>query len=191
VVDPYIDPGSGILRNVLGITNQVDLEAAECLITDARNVELKTNYLAGTYDFTHLQRFHHYLFQDIYSWAGQIRSVGLSKGGVTFCLPEHIDTTAQSIFANIATIESLPKDTAEAAQVLAEVLGDLNALHPFREGNGRAQRCFSWQFAALRGWNVNWSLLDPDANVAASKKAMLTDYAPLARLIEPLLEPML
>jgi len=189
VVDPYIDPASGVLRNILGIVDQDILDLAEREATALRNVELKLSFVMGAYDLKHLQSFHRHLFQDVYQWAGEIRTVNISKRSSLFCLPEHIESAAHGVFKPLSAINNLPNDPIEVANILAQFLGDINALHPFREGNGRAQRCFIWQFAFQRGWSINWTLLDEEANTRASIHAMSGECATLAGLIEPLLEP--
>jgi cell filamentation protein len=189
--DPYVDPATHVLYNLRGISEAGVLEAAEREAAGLRDVVLKTHRLSGAYDLSHLQGFHRCLFQDIYAWAGEIRTVSIARGKTLFCLPEHLEASAQEIFDRLGVAPGLSRDPAQAAESLAAILGDVNALHPFREGNGRAQRSFVWQYAFENGWDIDWSRLDAPANVAASIEAMACRYGPLAALIEPLLRPAL
>jgi cell filamentation protein len=76
-------------------------------------------------------------------------------------------------------------DKSDVVATLAEFLGELNALHPFREGNGRTQRSFVRQLAATAGWRLDWTDLEIDENINASIASMNKDYKPFERLLEP------
>src|SRR5262245_14420252 len=88
---------------------------------------------------THYRRIHHHLFQDVYRWAGRDRTIRTAKGGNMFCFPEHINAQMRLRFA--ALHEGPIFDAPDAVIFLDEAasfLAELNAIHPFREGNGRA-----------------------------------------------------
>lgn len=189
--DPYVD-ARGVLHNKLGITDASVLALAEGKFAAVRDAQLANAFLPGAYDLDHLRAFHRHLFQDVYSWAGMLRTVDIGKGDVWFCKPEFIEARANDTVFRLVVRHSYLGNccTADAlAETLAELLGEINALHPFREGNGRTQRAFFRQMAASAGWRVDWFLLDAAANVAASKSAMLMDYTPLADLLRPLVSP--
>jgi cell filamentation protein len=139
--DPYLDPATGMLRNSLGLTDQAALDRAETRITTLRLFQLAEQPLPGALDFAHLCAFHRFVFGDIYPWAGEVRTVSIAKG-LPFCLPQHIESFAEEIFTRLAAADYLRgRDRAEFIDGLTELLGDLNALHPFRDGNGRALVC--------------------------------------------------
>jgi cell filamentation protein len=87
--DPYLDPASGVLRNLLGITDPAELARAEAALSASRLIDLELRRLPGRYDLAHLQAFHRYILGDVYDWAGQLRTVSIAKGSV-YCLPQHL-----------------------------------------------------------------------------------------------------
>jgi cell filamentation protein len=89
VVDPYVDPDTDVLHNRLGLADAGALERAEADFTNARALELVDSPIGGAFDYTHLRTVHRHLFQDVYEWAGEPRTVAIAKSD-RFCLPEHI-----------------------------------------------------------------------------------------------------
>ena len=96
--DPYLDPASGVLKNRFGITDEPTLQATEASLVALRSYELAQRPLAGGFDLVHLQAIHRHLFGDVYEWAGQLRSVDISKGGNVFAHHAYIATAASPIF---------------------------------------------------------------------------------------------
>ena len=146
--DPYSYTNTNILKNKFGIKDKKELMEFEKIVTAHRISELKKNPIKGQYDLTHLQKIHKHIFQDIYTWAGELRTVNIGKGQNFFCLLQHIDYAQKDIF------NSLKKDNYlnglnlnDSVNKLAYYLGEINMLHPFREGNGRTQRAFIEQLA--------------------------------------------
>ena len=139
----YCYPNTNILINKLNIQNKNDLFEAEKELTFIRLQELQNNPIKGNFDFEHLLKIHRYIFQDIYEWAGKIRTVEIGKGNL-FCTTRYIQSYAQSVFDKYYNQCYANKENRnDFIKVLAENYGDLNALHPFREGNGRTQREFA------------------------------------------------
>ncbi len=137
--DHYLDPETGVLRNRLGITDESELEKAEASFVAWRSYELSQKPIAGHFDLAHLQAIHRHLFGDVYDWAGEIRTIDLSKGNSYFANHARIVGAASPIFEKLAKEQSLKGlDTAAFSERAAYYLGEINALHPFREGNGRA-----------------------------------------------------
>jgi len=167
MIDPYIGP-DGVLRNRLGITDPDDLRMAETGVTSARLIALDRLHLAGDYDLGHLQAFHRFVFGDIYPWAGELRIVDIAKFDM-FCRCVHLVSYGAEIFGKLKTA-TWPKAPDRGAFIagLAETYADINALHPFREGNGRAQRAFLQQFAADMGRPLTWAGLDEGQNEGAT-----------------------
>lgn len=141
--DKYCYPNSNVLINKLGITNKQDLINAEIRLTLLRIKELESSSINGDFDFFHLKAIHKYIFQDLYDWAGKERTVEIGKGNL-FCPTLHIQEYAESVFAKYhkQCLES-KYDFKKFIKVFSKNYGDLNALHPFREGNGRTQREFA------------------------------------------------
>ncbi|MCM1159155.1 MAG: Fic family protein [Bacteroidales bacterium] len=139
----YCYPDTEILINKLNIKNKENLFQAEKKLTFIRIQELQQHPIAGNFDFPHLRKIHKYIFQDIYNWAGEIRTVEIGKGNL-FCTTSCIQSYGESVFNKYySQCEQYKNNRAEFIKVLAENYADLNALHPFREGNGRAQREFA------------------------------------------------
>ena len=150
--DPYSDPVTGVLYNKLGLSTGAGLEAAEREITHAALILLHESPISPSYDLPHLREIHKRIFGDIYEWAGQIRTVAIAKGAM-FCLPQYIDSSAAVIFRELHDEDCLRGlDRGMFVGRLAYYLGEVNALHPFREGNGRAQRAFFGQLARDTGF---------------------------------------
>lgn len=188
--DPYVDPRTGVLRNRLGITDQATLTAAEREITSRTVARLQVRRLPGAYDLPHLQAFHREIFGAIYPWAGEVRTVAIAKGEL-FCLPQHIATAGAELFRDLAREHHLRGlDRDPFLDRLTHYLGEINALHPFREGNGRAQRAFAGQLARQAGYVLRWDGLDPGQNVHASQAIMRGDPGPMRALLAPRVEPM-
>lgn len=186
--DPYIDPETGVLRNRLGIIDAAELAQAEAELTSYRLIELRRTDLPGRYDLAHLQGFHRYIFGDLYDWAGELRSVSIGKGDL-FCLPQHLGSFAEDVFGKLARAGHL-RGLERAAFVdgLTMLLADVNALHPFREGNGRTQRAFLAQLARDAGHPIHWAGMDPTVNVAASQAAHRGNNAPLRAMLNELVD---
>jgi cell filamentation protein len=186
--DPYIDPVTGVLRNKLGLTTAAELEAAEREITHAALILLRETPVRATYDLPHLCAIHRRIFGDIYDWAGQVRSVAIAKGSL-FCLPQYIEPSAAEIFRQLRDenfLQSLERDAF--IDRLAYYLGEVNAIHPFREGNGRTQRAFFEQLAYDAGFTLAWQHLDAARNIATSTATMRGDTAPMRKMLDELVQ---
>jgi cell filamentation protein len=186
--DPYLDPVSGVLRNLLGISDPGELAQVEAALSASRLIDLERRRLPGNYDLDHLRAFHRYILSDVFAWAGELRTVPIAKGSL-FCLPPHLATAAADVFGRLAAADRLRGLNREQfIGRTAEFLADVNALHPFREGNGRAQRAFFSQLAHDAGHHIEWIRMDPDRNIAASAAAHQGDLAPLAEMLGDLID---
>lgn len=185
--DSYLDPASGVLRNRLGIPDPERLREVEAGLTYAALADLGIRALPGSYDLAHLRAFHREIFGDIYPWAGQIRTVNIAKSQL-FCLAQHIDAYAADVFTALGKerrLQGLPRD--RFVERVTHYLAEVNALHPFREGNGRTQRAFFRQLSREAGWPIDWSGLDPDRNITASESSLCGDNRPLCDLVDELI----
>jgi len=181
--DPYADPVTGVLRNKLGLRTARELETAEREVTHAALIFLKESPVPPSYDFRHLCAIHRRIFGDVYDWAGRVRTVAIAKGS-WFCLPQYIESAAAEVFRALHS-EGLLRGLARDAftERLTYYLGEVNAIHPFREGNGRAQRAFFEQLASDAGFILDWQHLDADRNVAASAAIMRGDPALMRKML--------
>lgn len=182
--DPYTDPVTGCLVNRLGLTDPAALAAAEREIVNLAALALARDSVGGRFDLAHLQEVHRRLFGVVYPWAGQLRTVVIAKGSV-FCLPQYLTAEADRVFSRLAGerwLRGLDRDGF--VDRLVWYLGEVNALHPFREGNGRAQRVFFAELAARAGWGIDWATMTAADNVAASAASFHADLEPLRRLLD-------
>jgi cell filamentation protein len=157
-VDPdysYTDQKTGVLRNLAGITDWEGLIFIEGVAFQNRSNELQEKPIkikdAGT-----LLEIHRYLFQDVYKWAGQVRTVEISKQGKQF-FPTHRFREA-FLYIDSLLVDYRKVDKADENGIvyfLAIILDSINFLHPFREGNGRAQREFLRTLALEKGFTIN------------------------------------
>lgn len=187
--DPYVYPGTDVLCNVRCIRDGDELEELEARLTFLRGLQVASDPIAGEYDLAHLQAFHRHLFAGLYEWAGELRTVVLAKTDL-FCLPEHIESYGAEIFGKLTEEDRLRGlDRELFIDRLAHYLGDVNALHPFRDGNGRAQRAFFAQLAGDAGYRLDWQLVDPQRNTDASVAAMQGDEVPMRNLLNEITKP--
>jgi cell filamentation protein len=144
-IDPdytYTDPKTGVLRNLADITDPDGLLFFESAAVIKRSKELETQPITIQNAETLLD-IHRYLFQDVYHWAGQKRTVEISKQGKPFFLTAYFDKGFAYIDTLVADYRKIAReDKSQIAKHLAVLLDSINYLHPFREGNGRTQREF-------------------------------------------------
>ena len=177
--DDYLEPGTDVLRNKLGLTATADLEAAERMLVVQR---LREGAPRGDFDLEHLRSIHQHLFQDVYAWAGELRHVDMNKGGLPFMPHDRLHMGMVDVHLRLEAKHRLRgRGREDFAAGAAEIVGDINHLHPFREGNGRTQLEYLRQLADQAGHRLDARRLDPQrwiaASIAASERA---DYAAMA-----------
>lgn len=165
----YTDPKTGILKNLRGITDPDVLLFVESAAVTKRLQELYNNPIKIK-GIENLFDIHTHLFQDMYVWAGKKRIVEISKDGKQFFPTSHFDNASVYINSLIAEFKKIPKNRkSELAEKLAEILDNVNYFHPFREGNGRAQREFLRSLALEKGLILN---LNPPNNKSVYERYM-------------------
>jgi len=181
IQDPYCYSGTIILKNRLNLRNQTELDKFEVLSTIKRAEEPLP---AGQYDYRHYRAIHRHLFQDVYTWAGRIRTVRIQKGEAMFCYPEYINEKMSNLFNGLLDENCYRDISAESfANSAARFFAELNAIHPFREGNGRAQSSFLRVLADQAAHPLDFERLNPPDMLAAMIASFWGDEAPLANLI--------
>ena len=186
--DAYCYPDSNVLRNLLGITDYDELVSAEGRLTVIAMIQMDSEPVRGCFDTDHLRTIHRRIFKDIYDWAGEFRTVEISKG-IPFCYCANIQSHLDSLFIQLHK-ENLLKDITDRDQYvsrLAYYFGELNAVHPFREGNGRTQRKFIQQLVSESGHSISFERLDPQRMIDAASDSMICDYRKMESLISDLL----
>lgn len=171
-MDKYVYINSEVLKNKFGIIDEKELARKERTKSSIRLLEILDGEakIKHTFDLEHLQKIHKYLFQDIYTWAGKIRDVDIAKGDTLFCKAINIDNFSKEIFSKLKK-ENFFKGTTkkeELVEKLATLFLDINALHPFREGNGRTQREFVRELAEERGYNLDFKNISKEEMIELS-----------------------
>ncbi|SCG80653.1 cell filamentation protein [Micromonospora echinaurantiaca] len=185
--DPYCWPGTECLQNKLGVMDPIVLLEVEARLVSVRDVQIARTTIPGDYGLAHLQRFHRALFSDIYDWAGQTRTVDISKG-VRFCHWRFVDDQVSALLRKLAREDGhlIGLNHESFVDSLAEYYGELNVCHPFREGNGRTLRAFFRQLGAAAGYQLDWSELSESDNIEACHTHLTTlDKSLLVAALRP------
>lgn len=160
---------NGVLYNLANIEHEKILLAYESLKVSKRVEELFENPIKIK-DSNSLLIIHYYLFQDVYEWAGKVRTVNISKNGKPFFNGERFYIAFQYIDTLITEYRAIGKtNKKELAHKLAEILDNVNYLHPFREGNGRTQREYLRLLALEKEIKLN---LNPPDNISVYERYM-------------------
>jgi cell filamentation protein len=185
--DEYTYPGTGVLRNKADLRDATELERFERTHAAIRALEPGP---PRSFDYAHLLAIHRQLFQDVYEWAGQERTVLISKENTPFCNPLFMRGHADKLFAGLLRERLLrglgPEDFAARA---AYYMNELNMLHPFREGNGRVVREFLRQLAENAGYGLDPSRFTREAWLEVCRQGAREDEKPMAALIASALAP--
>lgn len=158
-----------MIENKLGITDSTELARMEEKISKTKALELfeddkLSDFSVGT--FEGLAMIHKYLFEDIYDFAGKIRTVNIAKGNFRFAPVMYLEAALQSISA-------MPQSTFDE---IIEKYVEMNIAHPFREGNGRSTRI--WLDMILKkelGMVVDWSRVDKEDYLLAMERSPIKD----------------
>jgi cell filamentation protein len=181
VYDPYCYRGTTVLKNRFGHRSQIELDKAELFFTARRFDEPLPR---GKLSYRLYLKIHRHLFQDVYSWAGRVRTVRMSKDGSAFCYPENIHREMRRIFSEL-TDENMFGDllSQDFAAKAAHFMAELNAIHPYREGNGRTQNAFLTILADQAGHPLDLERLEPPRMMAAMIASFNGDEQLLVELI--------
>lgn len=165
-------PGTSCLINKFDIRNEKQLAFVESRIVIGKTEELHKNPFFGNFDFTHYKAIHRFLFEDIYDWAGVIRTIDMSKKGTNFTKASQIEEMAGRIFGRLNRMNNyVGLDHNSFVDEITDFYCSTNMLHPFREGNGRTQRSFLQQLVQNAGYEVSFAMMDPDELMIATIQA--------------------
>lgn len=158
-VDPYIDPETGVLRNLLDALTDEDLKEIEAQAVLIR-FEDAIDYLTGVDELTFevWKDVHCILFSDVYEWAGTVRTVmlGIPDTKINFNTPPQIDGECRQLIADACAC-------TDFFDQLGGFYAKLNFQHPFREGNGRSLKCFFAALAFRHGLFLDWNRVTSEA----------------------------
>lgn len=163
--------GTTCLVNKLGIRDEKRLSEVEAGITFAKAVMLEEPPIDDDFGFEHFKKIHEFLLCDLYEWAGQVRTVDISKKRTKFLDAASVESIGTKCFAKVKDgyFENLSFD--EFVKRIAEFYNDVNYIHPFREGNGRTQRIYFTQLIRHYGYDINFADVDTDELMIATIQA--------------------
>jgi cell filamentation protein len=192
-VDPYYDYKNKLLKNLLGIDSYNQLRKVEAEIVHAKQLQLGVGNVKRTNNFNELLQIHKFLFDEIYDWAGKIRTVDIFKNhqdAKYFLIVSRIPTAAKYVFNELKDANFLQNlSKKDFVEKLAYFYDQLNFIHPFREGNGRAQRVFWDRVAHDAGYFLDWSRVADGQNDTACRLAAETqDLTLLIKMFDKIVE---
>ena len=171
--DPYAQPGTDVLRNRLGITDGKELDQRERMITRARGNEAARMDFPLTPDG--YRALHKHLFQDLYEWAGKDRTVNIGKQGSLFAHAPYVANGLNAVFKELSEKNNFRAlNREEFFDRLGHHVNELNAVHPFREGNGRTMRLHAAQIAREAGHPIRIASIDERAWMEGSRHGFTT-----------------
>ena len=164
--DPYLYEDVDVLRNLLNIKNEKQLEVAESNITYVKLLDIDKLAENCMFDAEHLKLLHRYIFGDIYEWAGNFRTIPMVKGErvlggdtVRYSSPENISDDLTNAISNLNDVKWSILSIEETSETFARLIAAVWQVHPFREGNTRSVITFATQFADAHGFGMDKQLL--------------------------------
>ncbi len=184
-------PGTRCIVNYFGIKDRPQLKAIDKHISSIRTAELLLSPPDMPFNFDYLKAVHSQLFGDIYPSAGMIRRSVRNKHS-EFCQPEYIESSADTLFSKLRDENYLRNidDIDDYINALAYYMGEMEALHPFMDGNGRATRFFFHEMSLKAGYEIGWGSADPDHFLEANVAALDGDYQALIDVLEEIIIPL-
>lgn len=172
--DRYVYPGTNVLVNKFGIMDAAALEPVERSMSSRAIACMESEGVTGRFDRQHIQDIHWRIFGEVYDWAGEFRDIQIWKGGTEFAAPDEIPDNLDSLCAGIQKAGYFQGvDRIGTANAIADIMADLNLIHPFREGNGRTQRAFISQLALNAGYDLDFTKMSENdmrnASMAANR----------------------
>ncbi|MBT2569926.1 Fic family protein [Planococcus sp. ISL-110] len=187
----YCYPRTDVLMNLFDVQNEEKLKKLEKVYSLLRLSELQIHKPADPLDVQAFLAIHQYLLQDVYPFAGELRKEMISKGSSSFAHPKHIEVHLLKIFGELKAenyLKRLPRN--QLISRLAYFLSELNALHPFREGNGRSIREFARQLLVNAGYRLDWEKVrEPAEIINAFVDSFNKDNNRLERLLDEIITP--
>ncbi len=186
--DPYLWHNDDVLKNQFDIHDAAQLRKAELAFSAARLATLDIGpRLPG---LPRLRHIHRTLFQDLYSWAGELRTIDIWRDETPYCHFEYIENEGNALMSALEEEQGLAELEQEAFVArLAHYYCELYVLHPFRAGNGRTQRIFFEQLALHAGYLLTWEALEPADWRAAINAAVAGDLTLLTTQLAKVVSP--
>jgi cell filamentation protein len=180
--DPYVYPSTDILINKLDIHDAEKLKDAEALFYYVKSHQPLPQ---GEFDYTHLKAIHQHFFGDLYEWAGQERTIDIAKGDSYFAHQQYISQALNKLFAALKKDNHLSGlQQNEFCKKLSYYFNEINAAHPFREGNGRTQRAFCDLLAKQAGYYLDWKKVPIQEYIEASIAGFNGNYEAMENILK-------
>lgn len=180
-------PGTTVLVNKFGIQNQEELDSVERQFVLLKGSQIEKETVFENVDFGFYKSLHRQLFEDLYEWAGTVRSINISKKGTVFCKSDDIEGIGTLKFQRLTELNHLKNlKMNEFLDELTELYHDLNMLHPFREGNGRTLRLFVTLLVRNAGYSISFAECDSDLLMIATIRAAQGDMSLLKEVFAEL-----
>jgi cell filamentation protein len=182
-------PGTDVLQNKLGIENQKELSEHELFSSTLRSIELQKNPIEGSFDKEHLRKIHEHLFQDTYSWAGEFRDSSMAKGNTEFpheAIEQRLDSTLARLSAD-NHLKGLPEH--EFTEKLSSYFNQVNDIHPFNDGNGRAQGTFFFELAKQADYDLDYNKVSKEEWNSTFASIQTEGTKPLEDMLSKMIQP--
>ncbi len=186
--DPYIDKEHKVLKNLAGITSQQQLNIYEDAVADASMLEIMDFIKDESLTFELWKKVHKIMFRDVYEWAGKIRTVRMTKGTSLFANPQFIEFCGKDLFKELKSEGNLENlSLKKISERLSYYYNNFNAIHPFREGNGRSLKIIITEIARRAGYHIDWEKLSFQENITASIEGFNGNYEPFCKIYSEIL----
>lgn len=173
-------------ENNFGIEDRRELEVLAGEYSGRRLFELENSAPLTEFTRETLLDVHRYLMQDIYPWAGEVRTTEVGAMGMAMCRAQYVETELDRVMKRIAKMPASATDKESAVCTVADHWSELTIVHPFRDGNSRTQRFYFDQMLRAAGWSVDWTRIDASqAHAARYVGAATADSSFLAQVLMP------
>lgn len=181
--DPYSYDCTDVLINTLNITDAQELQAAERDLSELAAMDIE--FSEPPYDFAYWCSLHKQLFSDIYEWAGEVRTIDISKANTHLCHCRYIKKEASKLLSEISNDNDFVNLSREQLiSKLAEYYSELNVIHPFRDGNGRAQRVLFEHLVINCGFQISFEGISAEEWINANIMGFNVDYSGLEAIFD-------
>lgn len=185
--DPYCYSRTSILKNNFNIQDENILSNAEREITTVASKNI--TFALPPYDLSYFKAIHYMLFSRVYNWAGKLRTIDISKNETRFCIADRIEIEANKLFQALKNqMYFMELADEQFTECIAIFYGDVNMIHPFREGNGRTQRVLFDHIALNANYTINWSMTTIEKWKEANIHAVKCDYEALQNIFKQALK---
>lgn len=179
IYSKYLYENTSVLKNKFNIRDKDKLKKIETSIVSVKLFSLMKKGITGDLSIKHFFDIHFYLFSDIYDFAGKLRKEDIGKDNFFFAHFEYLENELEKVFEYISENKlntgECEFSKREFAKHISHIITELNILHPFREGNGRAIREYIRELALKNGYYIDYSNIDKNEYLDAMKIAIVDE----------------